>query len=69
MSHSVSPSPGSDVAKSCAPSEIMHTGLRAHKNKECGTHAYKQPLYAYKQPGDGETEYSVTEVGNAFLQR
>ena len=39
--YSVSPSPGSDVArlfaqrrsKSCAPNEIAHTGSRAHNNK------------------------------------
>ena len=63
--YSVSSSPGSDVArlfakrssKSCAPSEVVHNGSRAHKTKEC-VHTLKSCVCVLTLlPGDDETEY------------
>ena len=65
--YSVSSSPCSDVArlfakrssKSCAPSEISHTGLHTYKNKECVEAITSRTCRLTLLPGDGETEYSA----------
>ena len=62
--YSVSPSPGSDIArlfaksKSGAPSDIAHTGSRAHKNKVCMHAITSCACVLTSLPGDGEAEYS-----------